>query len=192
MAVSKKFSQIEATAHELFWRHGIKRVSIEEICQTAGVSKMTFYKYFANKSELAIHVIRRAIDQAKDRYLGIMQQDIPFSEKVEMIIQMKMDQAQDISEEIIRDLWHNPNPEIASLMEETRKQNFKLFIEDLVKAQKNGEIRQNLKPEFILYFLNHMIELMDDEKLTSLYDSTQTMVEELVNFFFYGIFSGDK
>ena len=57
MTKSKKLQQITQTAYDLFWRHGIKRVTIEEICRTSGVSKMTFYKYFDNKNDLAISVL---------------------------------------------------------------------------------------------------------------------------------------
>ena len=39
---SKKQLELLKIARELFWKHGFKRVSIEEICQKASVSKMTF------------------------------------------------------------------------------------------------------------------------------------------------------
>ncbi|MBE9509365.1 MAG: TetR family transcriptional regulator, partial [Bacteroidetes bacterium] len=34
---NQKFQQIITTAKELFWKFGIKRVTIEEICQEANV-----------------------------------------------------------------------------------------------------------------------------------------------------------
>ena len=54
-------------------------------------------------------------------------------------------------------------------------------------ARENGDIRRNLKPEFILYFLNHMTEMAKDENLLRLYRSPNELVMELTNFFFYGI-----
>ena len=48
-------------------------------------------------------------------------------------------------------------------------------------------MREDIKPEFILFFLNHMIGLLDKEKLAALYDSAQDLVMELTKFFFYGI-----
>ena len=49
---NKKIQQLVTTAQELFMRHGIRRVTVEEICSEANISKMTFYKYFKNKIEL--------------------------------------------------------------------------------------------------------------------------------------------
>ena len=46
---SPKKEQILKTGKELFWKYGFKLVTIEEICKEAGVSKMTYYKYFTNK-----------------------------------------------------------------------------------------------------------------------------------------------
>jgi len=40
------------TAGELFFRLGIRSVSIDDICREMGMSKKTFYVYFASKDEL--------------------------------------------------------------------------------------------------------------------------------------------
>ena len=42
-AKNKKKQSIIKASRDLFMRYGIKRVTVEEICETAGVSKMTFY-----------------------------------------------------------------------------------------------------------------------------------------------------
>ena len=54
---SPKVSQIMLAAKDLFWKFGIRKVSIEEICSKANVSKVTFYKYFENKIDLAIFIL---------------------------------------------------------------------------------------------------------------------------------------
>jgi AcrR family transcriptional regulator len=52
-SASKKYESILITGHDLFWKFGFKRVTIDEICKKAEVSKMTFYKYFTDKIDLA-------------------------------------------------------------------------------------------------------------------------------------------
>ena len=75
--ISKKQQQIIETAEELFFRHGIKRVTVEEICQKASVSKMTFYKYFANKNDLAEHIILRIFEQVEEK-LSNLEDDVDY------------------------------------------------------------------------------------------------------------------
>ncbi len=85
-----KLQQIVKTAHDLFFRFGIRRVSIEEICRTANVSKMTFYKHFKNKNELVKFLMNEIYEQAFKQYYEIMDQDIPYAEKIEQVIQWKL------------------------------------------------------------------------------------------------------
>jgi AcrR family transcriptional regulator len=186
-AKGAKFKQIIETARELFIRHGIKRVSVEEICKTANVSKMTFYKYFKNKVDLAKSVIKQIVSDAEAEYRFIMNQEIPFSEKVKQMIEMKIDQTDGLSRESLGEFLNSAEPEIAEFLNRVRRDMFQLVLNDLVQVQKEGGIRKDLKPEFILYFLNLMPEMASDEKLVELYVSPQGLIVELSNFFFYGI-----
>ena len=62
-----------------------------------------------------------------------------------------------------------------------------VYLDDFRRAQKTGEIRADIKPEFILYFLNHLTEIITDERLVSLYPDPEHMIAEVMSFFFYGI-----
>jgi len=192
MVKSKKHQQIIDTARDLFWHHGVRRVSVEEICQTAGVSKMTFYKYFKNKIDLILFILEKLYLEGTARYKGIMAQNIPYSEKVKEVIQMKLEITRDISQDMLKDWMQDSISEVAELMQRIQRENFQLFLDDMVAAQNKGEIRKDINPQFILYFLNKMREIAGDEQLISMYDSTQSLTAELVNFFFYGILTGQS
>jgi AcrR family transcriptional regulator len=45
------------TAETLFLKYGFRRVSVDEICRSAKVSRKTFYVYFANKETLVIEIL---------------------------------------------------------------------------------------------------------------------------------------
>lgn len=182
-----KFRQIVETARSLFMRFGIRRVSVEEICHEANVSKMTFYKYFKNKNELVRHIFDQIAQEALDRYNGIMAQDVWYSEKAKQIIQMKLDQAEVMSTEFIRDFLHSADPEIAAWYQKIVQERMGLFLRHFKEAQENGDIRSDVKPEFILYMINRMIEMVDDDRLVQLYDTPKELTHEVMNFLFYGI-----
>ena len=182
-----KFQQLVTTSKELFKRYGTRRVSVEEICRTAHVSKMTFYKHFSNKVDLVKYLICQMISENMAQYRSIMDEDIPFSEKVEKTIEMKLEQSKDVGQEYFHDLTQNPDPEIANLLARKRQEAFHQVLSDYLKAQNQGDIRQDMKPEFILYFLNHIVEMVADDRLVKLYDSPEKLIMELTKFFFYGI-----
>ena len=50
--------RIQRTAYELFSRHGIRAVGVDTIAARAGVAKMTLYKHYPSKDELALAFLR--------------------------------------------------------------------------------------------------------------------------------------
>lgn len=50
------------TAGDLFFRLGIRSVSIDDICRELGMSKKTFYVYFCSKDELIEQMLQANID----------------------------------------------------------------------------------------------------------------------------------
>ncbi len=192
IAKRKKLQQITEAAHDLFMRHGLKRITIEEICRTAAVSKMTFYNYFDNKNDLAISVLDSIFTKAQNRYSDIMALDAPFSEKVNDIIKLKLEASKDVSTEMLHDLWHNPVPEVADYMKKRTQLSLKQFLDDMIAAQNKGEIRQDINPHFILYFIGKMQEIAADEKIVNMYETVQDFTSEIINFFFYGILTRGK
>lgn len=194
MSVSQnpKQTQIIQTARALFWKYGMNRVSVEEICREAHISKMTFYKYFKNKNEVAIAILDAIKEEGMRKYQDIMSQNIPFVEKARLSIQLKMEQTEDLSSEFFNDLHRNADPEVKVYFQNMFQDSIQLILSDYLKAQKRGDIRKNIKPEFILYFLNHIVHMANDDQLASLYQSPQDMIMELTNFFFYGILPRGK
>jgi len=51
--------RIDRTAYELFSRHGIRAVGVDTICARSGVAKMTLYRHYPSKDELALAFLRR-------------------------------------------------------------------------------------------------------------------------------------
>ena len=184
---SPKFYEITTTARKLFWKHGIRRVTVEEICQEASVSKMTFYRMFDNKIELVKTVLNEMMEDSMSRYRRIMAQDIPFADKIRQTILLKLEGTQEISEELLKDIYKNEEPALMAFMAEKRKQSMDEVFQNLTNAQRHGWIRKDIKPEFILYIINKISEMGTDDALLAIYPNTQQAIMELTNFFFYGI-----
>ena len=45
------------TGRDLFWQFSFKDISVDHICEIAGVNKGTFYRYFESKVDLCLQVI---------------------------------------------------------------------------------------------------------------------------------------
>ena len=57
----------------------------------------------------------------------------------------------------------------------------------LTDAQQRGDIRAEIRPEFILVMAEKIQEVIEDTRLKPLYPSYIELTRELWNFFYYGI-----
>lgn len=184
---SNKYNDIVTTAKDLFWKHGLRRVTVEEICTVAGVSKMTFYKYFKNKNELAITIIENMFDENMKKFNKMMQSDISFEEKMKMQVRMKLEGTKDMSEEFVKDVFGGKETEIRKCWEKLANEAIGTVINHYREAQMKGWMRKDIKIEFILYVINKFFEFVNDGQLISHYDTMQDLTVEINKFFLYGI-----
>ena len=179
---SNKVGLIIEAAQDLFPRYGVKRVSVEEICRKAKVSKMTFYKYFPNKIELMHHIWEEWIDEGIDLIDEIDAQDIPLPDKIQKMFEWKSDFMSRLGDEFIEEILR------LNLSIERSINRFRKFV---INAQKRGEIRESIRPEFLMTVLEKLYELGKDEKLRSFYPGFIEFNREIKDFFWYGIMERD-
>jgi AcrR family transcriptional regulator len=186
-SMSPKLKQLTNTAETLFSRYGIRRVSIEEICRTAKVSKVTFYKFFRNKNAIVLHILDTMFNDWMAQYGQIITAERPYPDRVRQIIDMKLQITRKLSADFIREYLQTPNEEIAAFIKQRRDEMMQRVVEDFAKAREKGEIRADIRPEFIIYFMNQINIMAADPQLVALYSNYTEMVAELVQVFFYGI-----
>jgi AcrR family transcriptional regulator len=185
--LNEKYKSIIKTSHDLFWKFGIRRVTIEEICREASVSKMTFYRFFSNKSEVAKAVIKDLFDEMEKDYRNLMKQDIPFEEKIKKQLLMKFEGTREISPELVKDIYEDQTTDRFKYWKSRADKMLQLVYEDYAHAQKMGWIRKDIKLEYIIYMSNKAAEIVSDKNLQKLYPDMQTLIMEIANMFFYGV-----
>jgi hypothetical protein len=62
-----------------------------------------------------------------------------------------------------------------------------LSLKYIVLEQKKGNFRADVKLEFISFFLEHINELILDERLNGIYESTDELANQLTKMFYFGI-----
>jgi AcrR family transcriptional regulator len=187
ITLNKKYQAIAITAKELFWKFGLKRVSIDEICAAASVSKMTFYKYFPNKVELAKSVLQTIMEDSLLQFKGIVDSEMAFEQKVEQMMHMKMEGTREMSVELLNDIYANTDNGLLTFMQQYSNQSIALFTVFLKAAQANGHIRQDVRIDFILYQMNLMLQTVNDKNLLDTYDSPNELIMENMRYLFYGM-----
>jgi len=182
---SKKKGQIVEAATALFTRFGARRVTVEEICRKAGASKMTFYKYFPNKMELLKYIWNSWIDEGFGKLEEIDAMDIPFLEKLQKLIEYKMESLSKMSPEFI-DEFITTDPEMKEFVDQMRTKSISRFMEYVSDAQEKGNMRQ-MRPELFLALIEKLKEIVQDEHLRKVYPNDVEFIREIHNFLFFGV-----
>jgi AcrR family transcriptional regulator len=182
-----KLRAINDAARNLLFKFGIRKLTVEDICRESGVSKMTFYRYYDSKMDIVLFILNSMMEESLDAYREIMDRDILFEHKAELMIRKKMDYAGSVSQDFIHDIMENGGPEVMALLRNKTVESVQMIMDDFSSAQEQGFIRRDLNLHFLVYFINHMNEILKDPGFSSLFEAPADMIRELINFFFYGI-----
>jgi AcrR family transcriptional regulator len=158
----------------------MRRVTVEEICRKADVSKPTFYKYFENKAALARRIDELWIEEALTRIEEIEETDLPFPEKMEQILAIKQQLAARPGPEFLQDLIE---------LDIDLSHAFRRVMRFLVQGQQHGDIRAEFRPEFLMAAFEVLNRLQHDPRMRGLYEDAETLAGDVFGLFYYGALS---
>jgi AcrR family transcriptional regulator len=187
---NKKESRRETlinTGKDLFLKHGFRRVSIEDICKKAGISKMTFYRYFANKTELARTVYSTLMEEGLQEFRKIMNDDCSPQDKIRKMLLLKLEGTNQISQEFLVDFYTSREAGLKDFVMARTRELWLEVIGDIREAQKQGTFREDFNPGFFYLVSQKLTESLDDPEISKLFDNPQAMIMELANLLMYGI-----
>ena len=182
MSRSKR-EQIIATAIELFSKHGPKRVTIQELCEAAGVSKMTFYRHFSNKLDLVETIRDRLANETFAAFDAIDALDIPFPDKIDRMTAFKAQQARGMDLGWIQDMAST-----AGVQAEFERR----FLANLQRAQDRGEIRADVNLEFHLLLVRKCSELFHEGAWQEILPDAAAFTRQLRTILWYGLLTRDE
>lgn len=180
---AKKEAIIEA-ARELFAARGMQDVGISEIAKRAGVSQVSIYNYFGDKNALAKEAFVSFIAAAIGKYAEIMDREIPFAEKLALIVQDKSDMIsqaalshfneQALSDAALRHVFQEAIREKATVL-------YRSFIE---RGKNEGAIDKTIPTEAAMaYFMMSMSLFQSAEFMAASGDYKMGMMK----LFLYGL-----
>jgi AcrR family transcriptional regulator len=180
---------ILTAAETLFLKHGFRRVSVDEICRNAGVSRKTFYVYFANKDVLTIELLDTIIDTLTNDFVEVMQSDVPFSNKMASMMEMKLAVSRKLSMDFMSDLYAISGDVLLHYQKKADR-NIALAHSLFVQAHEKGEIRSELNVDIVMAIFNYQMELCGKPEFRAHFKDVESMSKQMMEMILYGIFGG--
>lgn len=185
-----KYNNMMEKAEELFIQFGYKAVSMDQIADASGISKMTIYKHFSTKEELFLNVLQSISDKT---YLDI-EEHVKTAEgtikKIDTMLMCAREHSERYSMALYKDILENQR--ILELMMAEKKKRVKQILTDILRnGMKRGDIRE-IDVSFVANILNALIEGLtkDFNSICSSREELEDFTNKFHDFLKYGLLGG--
>ena len=180
------------TAGEMFFRLGIRSVSIDDICRELGMSKKTFYVYFDSKDELIEQMLQANIDYMTAKMQKLLELE-DFRQLVKAFLKHQEAEKNDVRRvpQLVYDLkkyYPRQFEDFQVKCFETQKSYLKRYLEQGVQA---GLVRANLNIELtaVLFAKIHNDAIRDFEVIEAHNHNMHQLAHTAMDVFVRGILS---
>jgi AcrR family transcriptional regulator len=179
--------KLEAAAKTLFFRFGVRRVSVDEICREARVSKMSFYRHFKDKDELAIRVLGAHFSGRMAALEKILAEDSPFEERLRRVLELKAEGFKAAGNEMVREVLTDRASPVGRFLGEIQQNQARRTREIFIELQRRGDIRRDIGVEVVLHAVEGIWRAFADEALLRLYPDKSRLYHELFQAVYHGV-----
>jgi TetR/AcrR family transcriptional regulator, cholesterol catabolism regulator len=189
-AMEEKINKILQQVSELYFKYGIKSVTMDDVARELGMSKKTLYEYFTDKNELVgkfleFHIQKiRCVFEAEKEDTGNAIDHLLFISKIIFSFLKEMNPS------VHYDL-QKYYPEIfKSLFEYKRNNMLNSVIQNITRGMKEGVYRKDLKPTIIAHIYVARVEASMDADFLKTNDFTSSeLFSEMFTYHIRGISS---
>lgn len=143
--------RILITAEELFFRFGIRSVTMDDIAKALGISKKTIYNHFKDKDEIVEEVTEAALQRDKDGCEVIYQQSTDAIDEIMKSTQLMRDMVENIHPGLLFDL-QKYYPRAWKRYLSHRDGFVEIVLRNLKKGKEAGLFREDIDPEILSRF----------------------------------------
>ena len=180
------------TAGELFFRLGIRSVSIDDICHELGMSKKTFYVYFASKDELIEQLLQANLNYIRGKMQKLLDMN-DFRQLVKAFLKHQEAEKNDVRRvpQLVYDLKKYYPRQFADFQVqcfEMQKEYLKNYLELGVKE---GLVRANLNIELtaVVFAKIHNDAIRDFEEIEAHNHNMHQLAHTAMDVFVRGVLS---
>lgn len=180
------------TAGELFFRLGIRSVSIDDICRELGISKKTFYVYFESKDELIEQLLQANLDYIAGKMEDLVKlQD--FKQLVKVFIKRQKAEKNDVRRvpQLVYDLKKYYPRQFADFQQKCFETHKNYIMRYLEQGLKDGFVRADLNLELtaVLFAKIHSDAIRDFEIIEGHNHNMHQLAHTAMDVFVRGVLS---
>jgi AcrR family transcriptional regulator len=180
--------RILAEAERLFWKFGVRSVTMEEIAKQLGISKKTIYQHFPDKEQILYQVIQHKTSRNQSEMECMVMDTANPVEEILSVLNMMQKNADQISPNLLMDIKRY-YPQAFSLFRQYKEgQIMRSILENIQKGILQGLYRADVNPAILARLRVEQIELAFNHDLfPSDQYSMHAVQAELIHHFVRGM-----
>ena len=153
---------IMRTANSLFSEEGIREVSIDDICRKLGISKKTFYQYYAQKEDLVADVVTNNVRKKKDEFDRMVEGKniVQILKALFSMVNRKKTMVKD--KRMVKDIMKYYPETFTKHAEERGKAMHRFFVDRFREGMEQGLVRSDMDVDGVQLLISIMHEGMTD------------------------------
>ncbi|HSW58556.1 MAG TPA: TetR/AcrR family transcriptional regulator [Dehalococcoidales bacterium] len=134
--------------------HDIRKVSLEAIAKTAGVSPTTIYNVFGNRENLVFETVRALVQRSLETNRQTVQLSLPFPQKLAAILSRKQDLLVQYNAELLEKIM-SQDESIKPFMDKIYSQEIKPMLAAILnEGREQGYISPEMDQNALLLYLD--------------------------------------
>ncbi len=151
--------RILSEAEQLFWKYGVRSVTMEDIARRLGISKKTIYQHFTDKEDILSQVVQFKIVQDQHEVMCTAVEAANPVEEILIVLDMMRKHANKVSPNLLIDIQRH-YPQAFDLYRQHKEGYiFKSILENIQKGMSQGLYRNDLNPNILARLRVEQIEL---------------------------------
>ena len=167
--MDEKTLHILEQVRRLYYRYGIKSVTMDDVAKNLTISKKTLYQYFADKEDLVRNIVQLEFNNRKKCFQEIIKRkDLNAIEELFEIYRMINTMFRDYNASMEYDI-HKYYPELFNKVKEVRrKRMYDTMYSNMNRGKREGWYRKELNSKIIARLLVFKVENLFDNDIFSM------------------------
>ena len=187
--IMKKDIFLKQVATELFYQQGWRLTSVAEICRAAGVSRVTFYKYFPTKQDLVKCIFEEQKNNMRWEFDRLLATEADLTTVIQQILTMQQESMATLySAAVLHDLNHDQDETLQAFFRQMAQEKYHYMHYFFSTLQKRKIIRDDFPVMLIDLFIQKIDEILNSTSLQSYYKGReQKLFKDVLQLFMCGI-----
>lgn len=185
-----KYNTMMEKAEELFIQFGYKAVSMDQIADASGISKMTIYKHFSTKEDLFLNILYSMVDKVYKDMEEQIEKAEGTLEKIDVLFKLNTDYSKQYSLALYKDILDNQR--ILEIMMLEKKRMMEAMLSNILRnGMERGDIRK-IDVSFVANILNALLQGLTKDlySICSSRDELESFTKKFYDFLKYGLLGG--